>query len=387
MIISSSGSAPSLSTRASWAWLRSSISHIGACLLCLPSDTVQNLVQEQTLWYFPHLCPAWLAPVSMPVTGSSLSLSSLFKKKTLRTKRSKLYTGLSWSAPLPEEMSRSGSRERFLPRRLMVCVSQRTRVHYRSPPVVCCGCRFVASSAVAHTIRLKTCWEERRSDTQKRGGGRLEQEGQCSLRPLGSLNTSDKDESMGCVIPTREAERTFSRQTVPWKISFFKNVQGWSKKRMISKRRDAPDRQDDLMLLWWGVCKSQGDWSGHIEASGVAFKSFLILLQTRTPLFFTVSPSADQASSPTGGKTGIDKEKGWGGPEGLQACSYLTFIDFWMKQTQADRARENVTHPNDFFIKQSDYQRRTGGSGGVFLMPEKSNPVVGASQIILTSDL
>lgn len=54
----------------------------------------------------------------------------------------------------------------------------------------------------------------------KRGGGRLEREGQCSLRPLGSMNTSDKDESMGCVIPTREAERTYSWQTVPWKISF-----------------------------------------------------------------------------------------------------------------------------------------------------------------------
>lgn len=52
------------------------------CLVCLPSDTVQVLVQEQIFWYFPHLCPGWLAPISMPVTSSSLSQSSHILKWT-----------------------------------------------------------------------------------------------------------------------------------------------------------------------------------------------------------------------------------------------------------------------------------------------------------------
>lgn len=51
----------------------------------------------------------------------------------------------------------------FTPQR-SCCLSQRTRVHYRSPPVVCCGCRFAASSAVVHN-QPQTCWEERRSNT------------------------------------------------------------------------------------------------------------------------------------------------------------------------------------------------------------------------------
>lgn len=50
----------------------------------------------------------------------------------------------------------------FMPQR-SCCLWQRTRVHYRSPPVVCCGCRFVASSAAAHN-QPRPCWEETRSN-------------------------------------------------------------------------------------------------------------------------------------------------------------------------------------------------------------------------------
>lgn len=105
------------------------------------SDTVQVLLQEQALWYFPHLCPGWLATVSMPVTGSSLSLSSLFKKKTKKPHQFKLNSLLKSAKLWATTMISSGAQRD---------VSQRTWVHYRSPPVVCCGCRFVASSAAEH---------------------------------------------------------------------------------------------------------------------------------------------------------------------------------------------------------------------------------------------
>lgn len=95
-------------------------------------------------------------------------------------------------------------------------------------------------------------------------------------------------------------------------------------KRMIREAK----KISDLTCLKSG--KSQGDWSGHIQANSFTFNLFLIccLVQTHTPV---CSSGADQASSPTGGKTGIDREggmqsEGWGGgPRGLKVCYYLYF--------------------------------------------------------------
>lgn len=58
---------------------------------------------------------------------------------------------------------------------MCVCVLQRSWVHYCSPLVVCCGCRFVASSAaVWSTIKPSQI-------NREEVGRRVEVSGQCSL--------------------------------------------------------------------------------------------------------------------------------------------------------------------------------------------------------------
>lgn len=135
----------------------------GCCLLCLPGDIVQVRLQEQALWYFPHLCPDWLSPISVPVTGSFLSLSSLFKgpkKKKKHLVRLKLNSHKTVNNYLLSLLTETFPR---VEAEVTVCVLQRTWVQFCSPPIVCCGCSFVACSAVV-AINLKTCWTERRSN-------------------------------------------------------------------------------------------------------------------------------------------------------------------------------------------------------------------------------
>lgn len=46
---------------------------------------------------------------------------------------------------------------------------QRTWLHYRSPPLVCCGCSFTASSAVFPPDSELLRWEEVKNNTEEAG--------------------------------------------------------------------------------------------------------------------------------------------------------------------------------------------------------------------------
>lgn len=118
----------------------------------------------------------------MPAAGSALSLSSL-SLTWLAVKLSSLLRAAKPFRPSRQELPPSAAvhEKMFSGVRpelrvcTCVCVLQRSWVHYCSPLVVCCGCRFVASSAaVWSTIKPSQI-------NREEVGRRVEVSGQCSL--------------------------------------------------------------------------------------------------------------------------------------------------------------------------------------------------------------
>lgn len=159
------------------------------CLLCLPArwySAGPPAAGTATPIFPTSASPDRLAPVSIsvPATGSALSLSSVsFIRVSVKLSSPLRASRAIWAAPTGTLAISRGAWENVFRRSLLaqnsasVCVSvlQRAGVHCCSPLVVCCGCKFAASSA--------SVWSTIKSGQINRleGGRRLEVSGQCSL--------------------------------------------------------------------------------------------------------------------------------------------------------------------------------------------------------------
>lgn len=142
----------------------------------------------------------------MPAAGSALSLSSL-SLTWLAVKLSSLLRAAKPFRPSRQELPPSAAvHEKMfsgvcpeLRVCTCVCVLQRSWVHYCSPLVVCCGCRFVASSAaVWSTIKPSQI-------NREEVGRRVEVSGQCSLE-------SSVQFEMRCAVPSLSVLRMSFQQ-------------------------------------------------------------------------------------------------------------------------------------------------------------------------------